>query len=86
MKILKVLTKQKRRLMKRLRVLTGRDLNYSKITDVEIDGIDTKDYPDFCDAFVSSATYKGRDMTDAELERLNEDGCFVNEAVFERLF
>ena len=26
-------------------------IDFSKITNVEVDGIDTKDYPDFCDAF-----------------------------------
>ena len=55
------------------------DLDYSQIDDVEMDGIDTRDYPDFCDAYVASATYKGRDMTQAELDRLNEDGDFVHE-------
>ena len=62
------------------------ELDYSKITDVELDGIDTRDYPDFCDAFVCSATYKGREMTDSELDRLNEDSDFVYEKVMERLF
>jgi hypothetical protein len=61
-------------------------LDYSKIEDVEVDGINTRDYPDFCDAFISSATYKGREMSDAELERLNEDGDFVHGAVYEHLF
>jgi hypothetical protein len=67
-----------------LRWLTA--LDYSRIEDIEVDGIDTRDYPDFCDAFVASATYKGREMTDAELERLNEDSDFVYECVQERLY
>lgn len=61
-------------------------LDYSKIEDVEVDGIDTRDYPDFCDAFIASATYKGRDMTETELERLNEDSSYVYDCVQERLF
>jgi len=61
-------------------------LNYSKISDVEVDGIDTRDYPDFCDAFISNATYKGRTMSDAELDRLNEDSDFVYEAVLAYLY
>lgn len=60
--------------------------DYSKIDDVEIDGIDTRDYPDFCDAFIASATYKGREMTEAQLERLNEDSSYVYECVIERLY
>lgn len=62
------------------------ELDYSKIEDVEVDGIDTRDYPDFTDAFISSATYKGREMTDAELDRLNEDSDFVYKAVQDRLY
>ena len=26
-------------------------MDYKKIDNIEIDGIDTKDYPDFCDAY-----------------------------------
>jgi hypothetical protein len=31
-------------------------LDYNKVHDIEIDGVDTNDYPDFCDAYISSAT------------------------------
>lgn len=30
-------------------------LDLTKIVDVEVDGIDMKDYPDFCDAYISEA-------------------------------
>lgn len=42
-------------------------IDFSEITDVEVDGVDTRDYPDFCDAFISSCEYKGREMTEEEL-------------------
>jgi hypothetical protein len=61
-------------------------LDYSKIEDVDVDGIDTSDYPDFCDAYISSATYKGRAMTDRELDRLNDDSDFVYSAVQDHLY
>lgn len=61
-------------------------LDYSLIADVEVDGVNTRDYPDFCDAFIASATYDGREMTEEELEVLNEDGAYVYERVIERLF
>lgn len=61
-------------------------LDHSKIEDIEVDGIDTRDYPDFSDAYISSATYKGREMTDSELDRLNDDRDFVYECVIERVF
>ena len=28
-------------------------MDYKKIDNIEVDGIDTKDYPDFCDAYNS---------------------------------
>ncbi len=74
----------KRKFRKWLRSFTA--LDYSKVEDVEIDGIDTRDDPDFCDAYVASATYKGREMTDAELDRLNEDRDYVYQKTIDRLF
>jgi len=61
-------------------------IDLSQVEDVEIDGINPRDYPDFCDAFILEATYKGREMTDEELEALNEDSDFVYEQVMESLY
>lgn len=58
-------------------------LDYSKIEDVEVSGIDYADYPDFCDAYIESATYKGREMNERELEKLNDDRDFVYERTLE---
>ena len=52
-------------------------MDYKKVDNIEIDGIDTKDYPDFCDAYISSADYDGVPMTDEQLDELNEDGDYV---------
>ena len=52
-------------------------MDYKKIDNIEIDGIDTKDYPDFCDAYISSADYDGVPMTDKQLDELNEDRDYV---------
>ena len=52
-------------------------MDYKKIDNIEIDGIDTKDYPDFCDSYISSADYDGVPMTDEQLDELNEDGDYV---------
>lgn len=46
------------------------DIDYSKLTDVRFSEIDHDDYPDYCDAYIESATYDGVDMTDEELEEL----------------
>jgi len=61
-------------------------MDYTKIENVEVDGIDTKDYPDFCDAFIASADYNGEPMTDDQLDKLNDDGDFVHECVQNQLF
>ena len=44
------------------------------VIDVEVDGIDLGDYPDFCDAYFSSAVWEdtGEFLTDDELCQLTE--------------
>lgn len=48
-----------------------------EIADLEVDGVDRMDYPDFCDAYFSAAwSYRAgelRPLTDTELEWLTED-------------
>jgi len=58
-------------------------LDYSKIDMVEVDGIDTRDYPEFTDAFIGYAEYDGVEMTDEQYDVLNEDYDYVHEKVFE---
>lgn len=62
------------------------ELDYDQIENIEMDGIDTSDYPDFCDAYICSATYMGRDMTEEELEVLNDDRDFVYEQTLRHLY
>ena len=61
-------------------------MNYKLIDNIEVDGIETKDYPDFCDAFISSADYDGKEMTEEQLEELNQDSDFVYECLQNHLF
>lgn len=61
-------------------------MDYKLIDNIEVDGIDTKDYPDFCDAFIASADYNGKEMTGEQLDELNEDNDFVHECVQNHLF
>ena len=58
------------------------------VTDLEIDGIDTRDYPDFVDAFICSGIWEdtGCELTEDDLEELNEDSGLVYDLVMERLF
>ncbi len=58
-----------------------------KLDDYRIDGIDHSDYPDFVDAFISWATWDdGTELTDDELDKINEDGALVHQLVWEHLF
>jgi len=61
-------------------------LDYSLIEDIQLDGIDYRDAPDFCDAFIVSASYNGREMTQEELDILNEDTSFVYECMLSYLY
>mgnify|MGYP005994566875 CR=1 FL=1 len=60
--------------------------DYDKIDNIVVDGIYKSDYPDFCDAFVESADYDGRELTGYELDLLNEDSEFVYKCVQAQLF
>lgn len=63
------------------------DIN--QLDDIELDGVDMKDYPDFCDAYVESASFKGVELTDEELEELNdsdETRSWVNAHAYESLY
>lgn len=45
------------------------------VENVQIDGVDGRDYPDFVDTYVCYATWAGTDLelTDRELEELTEE-------------
>ena len=61
-------------------------MELDKITNIELGGIDTNDYPDFCDAFIESAEIDGVELTDAEIEELNCNSEFVYDCVLKHLF
>ena len=51
-------------------------MELDKISNIELGGIDTNDYPDFCDAYIVSA----------EIEELNCNSEFVYDCVLKELF
>ena len=65
-------------------------LNGLEVSDFEVDGINTSDYPDFCDAYIESASVlennEWREATDAELDELNNDSDLVYEQVESYLY
>ena len=67
-------------------VLGAVNLDYKLISNIQFDGIDHKDAPDYCDAYIVSAEYDGEEMTEEQLEELNEDSDFVYECVQNHLF
>ncbi len=66
-------------------VINGKTIETSSI---EIEGIDTKDYPDFSDAFVVSAKFKdGSDLTEDECDELqNLYPDLVYQKIWNRIF
>jgi hypothetical protein len=57
-----------------------------KYVDIEVDGIDTNDHPDYVDAYVESATAvmedgSMREATEDELEALTEDGELMSSLI-----
>ena len=65
-------------------------INKLHIDDVQVEGIDYSDYPDFCDAYIESAVIKDngefRDATDEELDAINDDRDFVYSKVIEFIY
>ena len=61
-------------------------MDLTKITNVEVDGIDFKDYPDFVDAHISYAEYNGKEMTEGELDFLSDNSDFVYNQVIKAIF
>ncbi len=52
-------------------------MDLTQVDNVEIDGINPADYPDFCDAYIIAADYNGEPMSEAQLNKLNECSDFV---------
>jgi len=62
-------------------------LNGRNVVDIEVDGVDGRDYPDFSDAYFSYACYEdGTPLTDDELNKLTEDnGDLLYEKAYDSL-
>jgi hypothetical protein len=57
------------------------EIDYKKL-HIDIDGIDHDDYPDFSDAFCYAGDYDGRELTDGEIDYINDE---LSELVYERV-
>jgi hypothetical protein len=59
-------------------------LNYSLISNIEFKGINHRDYPDYCDAYIVSAEYDGKEMAQEQIEMIDAD--FFYEKLIEQIF
>ena len=61
-------------------------LNGKSVINIELD-INTKDAPDFCDSYITYAEYEdGSELTEKEIDELNNDSDLVYGLVVERLY
>jgi hypothetical protein len=62
-------------------------MDFNTLQNIQVEDVDMKDYPKFCDAYIASAEHAdGTELTDAELDIVNEDMSFVYEAVQQHLY
>jgi hypothetical protein len=69
-------------------VKTKLQLRGRNVVDAHVDGIDMKDYPDFCDAYFESALYEdGTALTDDELIELTDNNLDqLHEMVYDIIY
>ena len=56
------------------------------IDNIEFDGIDHNDYPDYCDAYIVTCDIDGVEATLQQLYELNQDRDFVYEKLMDYLY
>lgn len=61
-------------------------IDLSKVSNIQFDGIDHSDYPDYCDAHIVSCDIDGIPATEEQIEELNNDSDFVHEQLFNHLY
>ncbi len=60
--------------------------DYKLFTDVEFGDVHHWDYPDYCDAFIENAEYDGKELSEEELDELNEDRDLVYQLLNDYLY
>lgn len=56
------------------------------VDNIDWDGIDHKDYPDYCDAHIVSCDIDGVPATEEQLEEINDDPENFYEALMDHIF
>ena len=58
----------------------------SELHNVELDGVDTRDYPDFSDAYLQDAMYEGRWLSEHQINEINDnDSDWVHGHIFDNI-
>jgi hypothetical protein len=57
-------------------------INLELATGLQFEDVDHRDYPDYCDAYVSAGFIGDRELTEDELDQLNDN---ANYSTFKRL-
>lgn len=60
--------------------------DYKLFTDVEFGDVHHWDYPDYCGAFIYNAEYDGKELSEEELDELNEDRDLVYQLLNDYLY
>ena len=57
-----------------------------ELFDGQVDGVDSRDYPEFCDAFLGEGEYDGVEMTDEQCQWFTETYPeWINEQAYQSL-
>ena len=66
--------------------LRKHNFDITLVSNMQVQGIDMNDYPDFCDAFIVGADYNGVEMTEEQVIELEEDyPDFCYESIIESM-
>ena len=63
-----------------------KEFEYKLFTDVVFGDAHHWDYPDYCDAFIDNAEYDGKELSEEELDKVNEDRDLVYELLNDYLY
>ena len=48
-------------------------IDFDKVEVLEVSDINQRDYPEYCDAYISEANYNGKTMSDEMLNEINDN-------------
>lgn len=65
--------------------MTTQKIDTSKVTYTEMDDLFPSEYPEFSSAYFVYAEYDGKEMTEEQLELLNEDFEFRHQEAFSKI-